>query len=481
MVGSYIRVPATHAGGSPFVFVAKIAAVTGGSLTLARAYPIDADTAPGLVYNIMLAQRTIVLRYPHAVDPSGPGELTWGTSDCESDTATYLNPFGAYNTVGSAHDIPALNGRGLDGILVNPSSCTGCGVYGVTDSSGWVNQSSAGGISFYGESLAHRALYFRSGLNSALTAANYIADYWIKSPFGNADGSGTPRLFLGGEGIGAFVHAIVDNVPSLWPDLRGYANLGVQMVNGFYNGGALNCNTYDDTRDSGYAFAWLILASIYDPDTTSTAAPGGIPWRTYWQNQLPHMLAIDTGCESQVATGNAAHSWANGFLFNNNIYPQITVTNGSATATGAGIPATLCEGTASGTATVTNGSSILTILSGTLPQGSDTTSIFLTGTTGGGTSVFVQNMEYSGPGGSAATLGEFWLGDTGTISWVAETGTNGGVSMMTIAQSNNDLANLQKNWACIWNSSTSITLNRPWDGASGNYYPVNAATAMGSD
>lgn len=474
LVGSYIRVATMHSGAA-FVFVARIAAVPSGtSMTLARPYPSDADPRSSLAYDITRAQRTIDLRYPHAVDPSAAGELLWPNSDCESETTLYLNPLGSYNTFGFSHDVVGLKG-GLDGIAVNASSCDGCGVYGVTDSTGWVNQSSTGGISFYGESLAHRTLYYRSGLSSTLTAANYIADYWIRSPWGNADGNGSPPLFLGGEAIGAFVHAILDEVSSLWPDLRGYANMGVSMVNAFYNSGTINCNSVGDTRDSGYAFSWLILAAIYDPDTTSTAAPGGVPWRTYWQIQLVHMQAVDAACENQLSTGNGPHSWANGFLFNTTAYPQITVTQGSATATGTGVPSSLCQGTASGTATVVNGSNLLTIVSGTLPPGSDNTSIFLTGTTGGGVSVFVQNVEYAGPAGKTATLGEFWLGDSGTVSWISETGTNGSVSMLTIAQSNSDLTNLQKNWACIWNSSSSITLNRPWDASSGSYYPVNSA------
>ncbi len=190
MVGDYARIRATH-GGQAFVFVAQMSGFTGvSSLTLARPYPSDADTGTGFTYDIMAASRTIVLRYPHATDPSGDGELTFGTAGgCESETAVYTNPVTSGNTFDTGHDVPAV-----DGLHVTGRS------YSVTDTTGWVNNSSLGGISYYGESLAHRALYYRSGLASALTAANQIADYWIKSPWGNPDGNGHPALELGGEG-----------------------------------------------------------------------------------------------------------------------------------------------------------------------------------------------------------------------------------------------------------------------------------------
>ena len=456
MAGDFVRVPATH-GGAAFIFVAQIAAVNSAtSLTLNRTYPADADTGSGLAYDLMTANRTVALRYPHATDPTGLGELLFGISGgCESETAAYANPGFQGNSFASGHDIPALDGQHLTGTQ-----------YSITDTTGWVNQGSTGGISFYGESLAHRALYYRSGLASALTAANYISDYWMKSPWGNADGSGFPRLFLGGEGIGSFAAAILAGRVS-WSDLRGYGAMGLQMVNGIATAG---CNAYDDTRDSGYAYAWLILAGIFDPDTSSTAAPGGIPWRTYWQHQLAQMQTNDTNCENQVPAAN--HSFANGFLWNGSS-PAWIVTNGSASVSGTGIPSNLCFGTASGTASVSNGANGFTLVTGSIPAGTNV--VFLTGTAGAGASVFVQSFSYGG-----GLLGGEWLGDSGTVSWISGNidgfpGDGTTSSMLTIATGNNDLTALQKNWACMWNSSTSVTLNRPWDGPSSDathiYHP----------
>ncbi len=417
VVGGFLRVTATHST-VPFVFISKILAVgSGTSLTLTRPFPASADTASGLSYAITLAERTIVLRYPHAVDASAPGELMWGTSDCTSNTEMYLNPFGAYNTFASAHDVLGPFGS-LDGLHVTTGSCSGCGVYSITDSTSWVNEGSAGGISFYGESLANRVLGLRSGLTSAYTAANEIADYWMKSPWGNADGNGFPRLFLGGEGIGTIAHAVIDSVPALWPEIRGYANLGVVMACGqaasstglcatFYaSTQALGCNANDDTRDTGYAYSWLILAAIYDPDTSSTGAPGGIPWRTYWQSALAVMQSNDNACQNQTASSN--NSFANGTYWNSTSFPVVTMTNGSATVTSSSSLAGICNATSdgTGTATVTNGSNAITIISGSVPGG--TTNLFLTGTTGSGATVFIQSLAYSG-----GALGANWLGRLG--------------------------------------------------------------------
>lgn len=464
LIGSYIQVAATHSS-TAFTFIAVVQAVgSGTSITLSRVYPADADTTSGLSYHIMAASRTIVLRYPHLVDNTGNGEVMFGNpGGCESETAAYTNPIYAGNTFATGHD------------LSNDGTPYTGEAYSVTDTTGWVNQNGAvGGISFYGESLSHRSLYLRSGLTAPQTAANYISDFWIKSPWGNRDINGISPLWLGGEAIGSFTSAILTGRVS-WSDLRSYANSGVQMAQGFAING---CNGYDDTRDSGYAYTWLILGAIYDPDTTSTAAPGGIPWRTYWQSQLAQMQTNDTNCQNQtVSSGN---SFANGFYWNNSS-AVLTMTNGSANATGTGIASGLCQGTAQGTATVTSGSDAIAIVTGSIPMG--TTGLILTGTSGGGASVLIQNTPFDG----SVTLGELWPGDSGTVSWMStaipgypQQGV-GTAQMMTIATGHDDLTNLAKSWACVWNSSSSITLNRNWDGVSSDamhvYYPYTSNLA----
>lgn len=467
MVGDWVRVQAAHSA-IGFIFVAQITAASAHSITLSRSFPATADTASGLTYDIMLGQRTIVTYAVHPLTGAGVSELLWGNSDCESETEMYYSVYGAYSTFNNqGHDI------GGYGTLGRVSAMP----YAVTDSTFWVNGSTTGGISFYSESLAHAALHYRSGLTAPLTAANYISDWWMLSPWGNADGNGFDTLFLGGEGIGGFAARVLRSRGPTWDDLRGYGQKGWQLVQDRHLTG---CNL-TDTRDTGYAEAWLILSAIYDPDTTSTAAPGGISWHQYWVNQIAVMKMVDDACQSQISTGDALNSFANGALWNPSD-PVITLTNASAVATGSGISSKECSGTATGTGTVTNASSNLVIVTGTAPNGTDATSIFITGTNSSGANVQVNNIEYSGSGttGATLTLGQKWTGDSGTVTWISQdmsnTGPQGGGSyMMTIGMSNDDATNLSKSWACTWNSSTQITLNRPWDGISSDpthiYHP----------
>jgi hypothetical protein len=453
--GVFVEVSATHSG-VPFTFIAQIASVNSTStITLMRPFPLDADSASGLTYHIMPATRTIDMQVPNPADSEGVRQILWGTDGCESETDLYTNPigFGLGNSFLSGHDIPSLDGKHVTGQQ-----------YSITDTSGWVANTSTGGINFYGEDLAHWSLYFRSGLNLPKSTAHSISDYWARSPWPT---SGYDVLEIGGGALGAFLSVITGQNSSVtWQnDLRSFAAEGVQEVNTFKTYG---CNLADDTRDSGYAYAFLILGSIYDPDTTSTAAPGGISWRAYWQSFLAQMEANDTACQNQTGVGSQAYAWANGFIFG--FGPTLALTNGSATATGTAIPPGFCAGAAQGTARVTNGSNIMTLLTGSPGPGSDNTGIMITGTSGGNT--FVQSIEYGGPAGSTVTLGEYWLGDSGTVLWMS---SNGIISsyMMTIGKNNDDLTNLTKNWACIYNSPTSITLNRPWDGTSGTYTGFN--------
>jgi hypothetical protein len=150
LAGNFVQVSATHSN-TPFVFMAQIQTVTDTThITLSRAFPTDADTASGLSYAILPATRTVVLHSAHAVDPSGEGLVLFGTTGCESEDAVYLNPVGGGlgNSFASGHDITGLDGQHFTGKQ-----------YAITDTTGWVNQSGTGGINFYGEDLAHRALY----------------------------------------------------------------------------------------------------------------------------------------------------------------------------------------------------------------------------------------------------------------------------------------------------------------------------------
>ncbi len=444
MVNSYVRVPATH-GGTAFIFVAQIAAVDSGTLiTLNRVYPADADTG-SYSHAVLPGSRTIDLRGQHVVDASATGEWLWNVTGCESETGLYMNPFTSGNEFADGHDLPANNGRLMSGYQ-----------YSVTDSSFWINEGPEGGISFYGESLASRALCLRSGLAAACNAANIIDDYLVKSPWGNLDGGGYPPLFMGGLGIGAFTSAVLGKGAS-WGDLRSYSALGESTAYGMYNGGNPVC--YDgDTRDNAYTFAWLIYGAIYDPDTS----PGG--FRSRWINDLGIMEADDAACHL------SDYSWSNGFLWNNAgsaAFGPLTMTNNSTVVTGSGLGQNACTGSASGRGTVVNGVATLNVTAGSVPS-YNVDALVITGTSGG--NPLTAQMMVAGSG-SSVNLSALWPGDTGPVTWMAVNTQDGSVNMITIATGNADTADLQNNYACIWNNANSLTLDHPWKGSSGtNYY-----------
>jgi hypothetical protein len=443
MVGSYVRVPATH-GGAAFVFLAQVAAVDSGTaITLNRAYPADADTG-SYSHAILPGYRTIVLRGPHIFDTSAPGEWMWNVTGCESETTLYMNLYSFGNEFNAGHDVPPNDGRLMTGYQ-----------YSVTDSNSWINEGPQGGINFYGESLASRALCLRSGLTSACNAANVIDSYLVKSPWGNVDGGGYPPLFLGGLGIGAFASAVLGQGAS-WGDLRSYAGLGEETASSLYNGGSPLCYG-GDTRDNAYTFAFLIYAAIYDPDTS----PGG--FRSRWVNDLSIMQAIDAACHL------SDYSWASGFLWNNtgslSIGP-ITVTNNSTAVTGSGLSPSACTGRAMGRGTVVNGSATLTVTSGSIP-GSNIDALVITGTSGG--NPLTVRLMLSGFG-SSVSLSALWPGDSGSVTWMAVYTSDGNNNMISIANSAADTSDQKNNYACIWNNSNSLTLDHPWKGSSGNNY-----------
>ena len=185
IAGYALRVTATH-GGVPFVFHAPISSVGGTtSITLARAFPADADDGSYSYQIVYIDNRHAVLYYTRA--DGSTAKTYFQTSGCESDTAMYLY---------YGHDVIGVNGT-------TQTSQS----YSYTDGFGYA---SALGANFYGEGMAHRALYYRSGLQMALDAANAMDDNYVKSPFvAGGDVGGIP-LLLGGGVIGSFVNAILN-------------------------------------------------------------------------------------------------------------------------------------------------------------------------------------------------------------------------------------------------------------------------------
>jgi len=408
VIASYlVRVSATH-GGAPFVFNAYIAAVGNPThLTLTRPYPSDAD-AGSFAYSIIQSDyRQITLHYARPADRSD-AQMYFSTSGCESDTDVYLY---------LGHDIAGLNGTLQSGKK-----------YSYMDGYGYT---SAFGVNFYGEDLAHRALYYRSGWTPALDAARVFGDNYVSSPQIAGGDVGGLTLTIGGGIIGGFFAAILDKSdphrPS-WNDLRGLVR------NGFVSGNVA-CNA-DDTRDTGYDGTWLTLGANYDPDANQ---------RAIWKSQLAQLYNRDLKCKG------ADNSWAHGFIWGP-VGAALNMTKGSAIVTGTNIPPATCYGIASGTMSVTQGSGI-GIGSGFVPGNK----IAVTGTMNG--APFTAFYQFSLNQDGSITMAALWPGDSGPATYTIENNDN----LTTIGTSNDD-PQLRKNWACTWNSPSQITLNRPWDG-----------------
>lgn len=404
--GYQVLVSATH-GGAPFVFYTSIASIADPAhLVLARPYPGDADSGSFSYSIIRTDYRTLTLHYKRPADGTD-AQLYFQTTGCESDTDAYLY---------AGHDIAGLNGTLQRSMK-----------YGYMDGFGYT---SAFGPNFYGEDLAHRALYYRSGWSPALQAARAFSDHYVTSPnIAGGDGGGIP-LLIGGGVIGGFAAAILDradpNRPS-WSDLRGLARSGAI--------GGMGCND-GDTRDTGYVGAWLALAAEFDPDPVQQAR---------WQAQLRPLLARDQKCKG------ADNSWANGFLWNAGSVP-LNMTKGSAVASGKDIPPTMCFGIAGGTMSVVNGSA--TGKGKGFVKGNQ---IAVTGTRKG--APYTGFFEFIVNADGTVTMAALWPGDSGTATFVIENND----FLTTIATSNND-PQMSRNWACTWNSPSQITLDRPWDG-----------------
>jgi hypothetical protein len=404
--GAMLRISATH-GGTPFVFYAYIVSVANPThITLARPYPADADAGSFSYFILQPDIRQITLHYKRPSDGSD-GQVFSLFSGCESDTDAYYY---------LGHDMPGLGGTVQKGVQ-----------YNYMDGFAYT---SAFGANFYGEDLAHRALYYRSGWEPALQAARVFGDHYVDSPQIDGGDAGGMTLLIGGGVVGGFVAAILDvNDPQRpsWNSLRGLARNG--------SIGGVGCND-TDTRDSGYAGTWLTLAAAYDPDPAQ---------RAHWQSEVTRMLARDEKCKGPD------NSWAHGFLWNN-ASPRLSLTKGSAVATGADIPQGLCSGVASGTIQVTAGSADAV---GTgLVQGNQ---IVVHGTRFGApyTGFFAFKRNPSG----SITMAALWPGDSGQATFVVSNNN----FLSTIATGNSD-PQMRENWACTWNSATRITLDRPWDG-----------------
>jgi hypothetical protein len=409
--GRGMRIQGTHNGGVPFVFQAYVFAVNGAnSITLTRPWPADADGGT-FSYALLDADNRNIT--PHYTRTDGTDSIiSFLTSGCESDTSLYLY----------------LWWGGISGAQTGKQ-------YSYMDGSGYASDF---GPNYYDETLAHYALYYRSGWTPARDAARKLGDHWMNYPeIANGDAGGIPRRMAM---TGMFAATVLDGRTQNWSGLRTFANRGVYALKE-------DCNA--DVRENAYEFSWISLAALFDPvDTGSATDPNQ---RSYWKSKLGDAYRRDASC------AGADHSFQSSFYWNAFAYPPLRVTNGSNIATGNNLPQALCPYVANGTGTATASSAVI---SGNGFQAGD--KILITGTRNG--QPYTGGFEFRADSPYQATLSVLWPGDSGPVSWMVE-GNESRRTYATIAADNVTDSRFGQIWACQWNSPTQITLNRPWVGS----------------
>ncbi len=411
-----IAVSATH-GGVPFTFFSYIVAAKGTSLTLARPVPADADSG-AYSYHIFSDQKRIVLHYRRS--DSTDGYTYFPMAGCESDTDLYL--YLGWDNANANQHVPASPYSYIEGL-------------------GYTGDYSP---NYYDMGLAHYAFYFRSGQKQALTSARNIEDYWLGYPeISQGDAGGSPR----DRGVlGVVAAAMLDgDRASNWSGLRTFAQQGLRTAQ------ANNCN--DDLRETAYQLSWLALAAQFDPDPAQ---------RAKWQSGLSGpSFSRDNGCKG---TDN---SFAPAFYWNPPAL-QIAATQGSTTATAVNgaFPANMCYSNASGTAAASNGSAMLTGLTGSFLPPAGSYKLLVGGTLNGVRYDLVTQFDYNSP--NSVTLAALWPGDSGTVYWSIENNDNSNF-ILTIAKGPTDTANFGQVTSCKLTDPTHIQLYRPWPTPSGTF------------
>jgi hypothetical protein len=444
-----ILVFATHGGGTPFHWWAQITIVGGiTSITAARNAPADVDGGSNFSYAI-LGPRWLSLEFSSW---GGVQRLLQNGMYCESETSAFAV---------AAHDIAPLDNTDQTGRF-SYKNFLGC--------------CSAFGPNFYGTGLALREFYYRSGYTPALTAANQIDDYWMRDPeVGSGYGVGETLLYGGGY-QGGFADLMLNtSTPLSWSDARQFAQDGVNL---FTLAPGCNNTRGADLRDQSYNQLFLTNAGIYDPNPT---------YQANWLAALGSAgggsgtLGRDTVCR------RADYSFAVPVmtLAGTNV---INLTNGSTTGTGVGLNVmgssggNACSGVASGTITVTNGSTSAVLVTGSLGNPTTNFNIAIWDTTSSPNYVGFFAFAFSG---SAVQLGGLWPGASGTFSFMVQnnaqgvSGNTGGITAIGSGDfSDTDNIRQTEGWACIQVSPTEITLNRPWNDAvtGGAIHPTGAYT-----
>ena len=289
MVGGYIRVAATHASGTPFVFWRQISVFTDAThLTMDHAAPSDID---GTAFSFKITGIIYLMLQGNATDTHVFNMLTNGMG-CESDTSMYAVP---------THDVPAYDSTAMP--------TTGTVGYSYKTAL-WFTTAGTSTPNFYGVGLMGLLYYYRSGDPLGLALSNQINPYATRDPE-MADGIapiGNSVLTEGGPVIGTMACLVTGDCTTLVEQQLNSAGLWSQVEPYAVQGeiGSEGCNA-DDTRDTGYLSTWLTMAANWDANLTNRAA---------FTTALGSVLTRDQGCIRTLGQGYSAAvagSFANGF------------------------------------------------------------------------------------------------------------------------------------------------------------------------
>jgi len=302
----------------------------------------------------------------------------------------------------------------------------------------WYGQT--GSSTYYDGPLALYAMYYRSGNTKYRDAARWLADGFIANP---------------ANGFGASVQMSSRVVNLTSATIRNAIDGGANYtyVKQLYNrnGGTPSLGLLiSDPREAGYEFSWKALQALVETDPTEKAAALTYLRDSYTNRWQPQ----------QRANGNY---WGN-YFENNYGGGSFTVTPGSAVVTGSGIGSTKCYPGAVhsdlATASVTNGSTSITGGSGWTGLAGKLAEVY--GQRDGNYYIFFSPIASS----TATTL-------TTIYPYDGTTNTGGNVRVRIIDSDDYSsvwfatTSNVQEQtfYTCTWNSSTQITLDRPYEGS----------------
>lgn len=463
MIGDFIRVSATHASGTPFVFWGQITTWSDAThIGINRPAPTGVD---GSAFSYAITGRLYLsLEWTSTID-GHIGRMFQNVVGCESETAM----FGQVT-----HDTPMLHGTTQSGVHYSYKHFLSA----YTQDGTFTN-------AFYGVGLMAESLYQASGYGPAATMASDINGHETRDPELGEGYGGTSPLTVGGPVIEAMMDLVLHPATTLltWRNVEEYARQGDVSL--------LSCST-SDTRDAGYKQAWTTLASQYDTNAPDKAA---------YLVVVAALLVRDAKCKRTVADGFSANeegSFMNEFSFNSGATPNtLTLTNGSTAITGGPFTNDPSLATPSYfygqdilTLTVTHNSSAATVFSGTvsaqIPGPSGNLIYFYDGSQVGA-------FEYSGAGGAGTPiqLAGIWTGASGNYSAMTTKGgpiVSGGQVIgglgaiwdstldwpdVSIGTAATNIHALKKVWAAKYVDATHATLYRPWDGPTGSAYQIS--------